>query len=122
MIDLGQKVLIAGFAREGQSALRFLEKSYPHLNITLADQNPQVFKVQKYPTFSGPNYLAHAGDFDTVIRSPGIPKTALSQAKQVTTAINLFLPIVRESLLVSPAPKAKAPPLTDSPHIKNRRP
>ncbi|OGV96150.1 UDP-N-acetylmuramoylalanine--D-glutamate ligase [Microgenomates group bacterium RBG_16_45_19] len=91
MINLGQSVLIAGFAREGQSTLRYLLKHYPHLNIAVADVNPTAVKDLSYQTFSGPNYLSHLHQFDTVIRSPGISRQQLASARQITTAINLFM-------------------------------
>lgn len=90
MIRLGSSVLIAGFGREGQSTLRFLNQHYPSLKIALADQNPAPLANQPYPTFSGPGYLDHLADFDTVIRSPGIPPSNLTSAHAVTTAVNLF--------------------------------
>ncbi|HJZ05508.1 MAG TPA: UDP-N-acetylmuramoyl-L-alanine--D-glutamate ligase [Patescibacteria group bacterium] len=54
------KVLILGFAREGQSTYNFLHKKFPKLQIDHADQ------------IDGPDYLAHLTDYPLIIKSPGV--------------------------------------------------
>ncbi len=54
------KVLILGFAREGQSTLNFLRSRFPYLQIDTADQK------------DGPDYLLHLKDYQIIIKSPGI--------------------------------------------------
>lgn len=89
---LGQSVLIAGFGREGQSALNFIKNCYPNINVAVADQNPLQVKHLDIPTFSGKNFLSKALKFDTVIRSAGISKTIfpLSIHPNVTSTTNIF--------------------------------
>lgn len=90
-LHLLHSVLIAGFGREGRSALAYLTKHYPQLQLTLADQNPNILKNQTYFTLTGPDCFDHLQAFDLVIRSPGISNNQLTTAKKITTAVNLFL-------------------------------
>ena len=54
------KVLVLGFAREGQSTSNFLHSKFPDLQIDHADQK------------DGPDYLSHLTDYSLVIKSPGV--------------------------------------------------
>ncbi len=54
------KILILGFAREGQSTFNFLHTRFPRLKIATADQK------------DGPDYLKHLQDFKLIIKTPGI--------------------------------------------------
>ena len=54
------KILILGFAREGQSTANFLKNRFPSLQIDSADQK------------DGPDYLAHLRDYKIIIKTPGI--------------------------------------------------
>jgi len=55
------KILILGFAREGQSTKNFLHKRFPDLQIDTADQK------------DGPDYLKHLRDYQIIVKTPGIP-------------------------------------------------
>jgi len=54
------KILILGFAREGQSTERFLKQRFPHLKIDTSDQK------------DNPDYLKHLQEYKLVIKTPGI--------------------------------------------------
>jgi UDP-N-acetylmuramoylalanine--D-glutamate ligase len=90
---LGQSLMIAGFGREGQSILRYLEKNHPLISITVADEKPyNVSEVKGFSFVSGAKYLESASDFDTVVHSPSIPKNTpeFLKAKHITSATNIF--------------------------------
>ena len=71
------RVLILGFAREGQSTYKFLRSKFPKLIIGLADQKtpdwiPDDPKTEKY--FS-PDYLSQSlitNHYHLIIKTPGI--------------------------------------------------
>ena len=87
----GDKILVAGFGREGKSAHAYLRKHFPWLEIVIADQNPEALKGIYYRSYSGKNYLKEIDKFDTVIKSPGIPPTEIvKKAKHVTSLTNIF--------------------------------
>ncbi len=54
------KILILGFAREGQSTYNFLHKKFPYLQIDHVDQ------------IDNPNYLLEIRNYKLVIKTPGI--------------------------------------------------
>ena len=69
----GDTVLIAGFGREGKSTLSYLREHYPRVQVAVADRNADAIKYVHHRTFSGEGYLDEIEEFDTVIKSPGIP-------------------------------------------------
>lgn len=88
-----KKILILGFGREGQSSFRYIRKYLPEKEITVADG-----KEQKLPdTFTkgifGAEYLSHLGEFDVVIKSPGIPfrDVEIPENAHITCQLDLFL-------------------------------
>lgn len=54
------KILILGFAREGQSTKKFLGSKFPNLKIDSTDQK------------DSPDYLSHLTDYHLIIKSPGV--------------------------------------------------
>jgi UDP-N-acetylmuramoyl-L-alanine---L-glutamate ligase len=88
--------IIVGFGFEGQCAFEYFKKKYPGARIAIADQKI-VDKVPRgVETFFGKNYLQKIGEFDVIIKSPGIPsdlpefKDAGKKNREITTATNLF--------------------------------
>jgi UDP-N-acetylmuramoylalanine--D-glutamate ligase len=69
-------ILILGYGIEGHATERFLKKSLPNTTIMVADKK------------DGDAYLARQHNVDLVVRSPGIPLTAITRAS--TTATNIF--------------------------------
>lgn len=64
-------IAILGFGKEGKSVLRFLKKSprYRGAKIAILDQNHDK------------DYLKYLGDYDLVIKSPGVPYSLPEVAK-----------------------------------------
>ncbi|MBI4085360.1 MAG: UDP-N-acetylmuramoyl-L-alanine--D-glutamate ligase [Candidatus Liptonbacteria bacterium] len=71
------KIAILGFAREGRSVLKFLQKDreFKKSEIWILDKNPNsVSGINRVPGIrTGKNYLKNLHVFDVVFRSPGIP-------------------------------------------------
>jgi UDP-N-acetylmuramoylalanine--D-glutamate ligase len=68
------KILILGFAREGQSTYKFLRSKFPEIPLSLADiKTPDWVPSDPHvECFFGPDYLNCLSQFDLCIKSPGI--------------------------------------------------
>lgn len=93
----GKSILIVGYGREGKSTEAWLTKHYPKLRIAVADKEKD-----------GDGYLSHVGDYDTVIRSPGVPPYQLTAARHVTTATNIFFSLVHGKTIGVTGTKGKS--------------
>jgi len=69
-------ILILGYGREGKSTKKYVEKKYPNLKIDIADVK------------FGKKYLNDQGDYDLIIKTPGIAKRFVKN--NYTTATNIF--------------------------------
>ena len=65
-----KSILILGYGREGQSALKFIQENLPDNAVAVADVKP--IEIDGVLTFSGADYLRHCRDFDIIIKSPGV--------------------------------------------------
>lgn len=106
----GNKILILGFGREGKSALSYLEKHYPEKEVAVVDKDPNTLTELTITTFSGEKYLDNIDEYDTVIKSPGIPKTLpqLACAKHVTTLTNIFFENCKNTIIGITGTKGKS--------------
>ncbi|MDP2926807.1 MAG: UDP-N-acetylmuramoyl-L-alanine--D-glutamate ligase [bacterium] len=100
-----KKILILGFAREGIDTLRFLRRLFPRQVLTLADQKElssfeaearkMAAKDRNLKLHFGPDYLKKIGDYDVVIKSPGIPpkivRPYLKKGQIATSQTEIFL-------------------------------
>lgn len=71
-----KKILILGYGKEGKSTELYLKKVLPDASVDHTDKN------------SDPHYLERQKDYDLVIKTPGIPKSLVTQ--KYTTATNIF--------------------------------
>jgi UDP-N-acetylmuramoylalanine--D-glutamate ligase len=67
----GKSVLILGYGREGQSTHELLKTLKIDCDITVADKNKVDCDAEK--TIFGADYDKHLGDYDIVMKSPGVP-------------------------------------------------
>ena len=84
-ITRAEKVLILGFAREGQSTYKFLRKEFPDLKIGCADKiTPKELPSDKNTIFHfGSDYLDSLKEYPLVIKSAGIsPHTSEIESAQ----------------------------------------
>ncbi len=99
----GTSALILGYGREGRSVHVWLQKHYPSLRVAIADKKTD-----------GDAYLEHIGDYDSVIRSPGVSPYSkkmqeyVQQGGHVTTATNIFFSLVRGKTIGVTGTKGKS--------------
>ncbi len=98
------RVLILGFAREGQDTLLFLRRLFPDKIIGIADRlearsleievRRVVERDKKIKAYFGKDYLKSIGGYDIVIKSPGIPlkvvKPFLRKGQILTSQTEIF--------------------------------
>ena len=86
-------VLILGFGREGKSTYNYIRKYLPQKMLGIADGKEQQIDDKNTVSFFGEDYLSHMGDFDIVIKSPGISfaKVDVPDNTFVTCQTDLFM-------------------------------
>jgi UDP-N-acetylmuramoylalanine--D-glutamate ligase len=85
-------ILVLGYGREGKSTLSFLKKSGIADPIGVADKDCSLaaaLEKEGLALHLGPSYLEAVNNYETVIKSPGIPYTA-RPGQYVTSATNIF--------------------------------
>lgn len=88
-----KSILILGFGREGRSSFNFIRKYLPCKELTIADRNEQTLPDEFTNGIFGNDYLSHLGEFDLVMKSPGIPFRDVEVPKNtmITCQLDLFL-------------------------------
>lgn len=100
----GKKVLIVGFGQEGIDTFLFLKKRSPDQRFGVADaKNIEELSTEarrvlrRHPGTAlhlGKKYLERAGEYDVVVRSPGVPlrtlKPFLTKRQRVTSQTDIF--------------------------------
>lgn len=88
-----KEILILGYGREGSSSYRFLRKLFPNKLLSVADKKDISIDDNKVHLICGEHYLDNIGEFDVVLKSPGISfkgiKVPLST--EITCQTDLFL-------------------------------
>lgn len=97
----GKKVLILGYGREGQSTYRLLRSWFPTMPLCIADRDEDIglsgheLQSDEYATVvAGEQYLDRCGDYDLVIKSPGLPYALVSSKvdpARITSQTDLFM-------------------------------
>ena len=91
-----KKILILGFAREGQDTLQFLRTHFPNKVFGIADQKESLKNLPKkrIKLHLGKDYLKAIRQYDVVIKSPGIPlkivKPWLKKSQRLTSETDIF--------------------------------
>lgn len=92
--DLADKrILILGFGREGRSSYAFLRKHFPEKMLGIADKNNITLTDPAVALHCGAQYLDAMGDYDIVLKSPGIPFVGVDIPPRCTVSCqtDLFL-------------------------------
>ena len=88
----GKNILILGFGREGKSTYNFLNKYASGVKITVADANDVSADIPEgVKLVCGKDYQKVCGDFDLVIKSPGIVLEKDIKTDNITSQTELFL-------------------------------
>lgn len=87
-----KKILLLGFGREGKSTYSFIRKYLPEKELTIGDFNNVSVSDENVKYICGSDYLEHLGEFDIVIKSPGIAFIGVSypDTTEVTNQNDLF--------------------------------
>ncbi len=97
-----KKILILGFGKEGKDTLAFLRRLFPDKVIGIADIKNQKLNIKnqnnksKIKIYFGEDYLKAIGEYDVVIKTPGIPihlpetEKAFKEGK-ITSQTEIFL-------------------------------
>jgi len=96
---ISDSILILGYGREGKSVHRFLLDNFPFIKIAIADREKDK------------DYLSHAKEFTTIIRSPGVsPNKILKQVQddKVTSSTNIFFSFVSGRVIGITGTKGKS--------------
>lgn len=88
-----KSVLILGFGREGKSTYNYIRKYLPEKKLAVGDGKPQEIKDKNTECFCGDGYLSNIGNFDVVMKSPGISFANVDIPKNtfVTCQTDLFM-------------------------------
>jgi UDP-N-acetylmuramoylalanine--D-glutamate ligase len=89
-------VVVVGYGREGRSVHRFLLSSGLATEVAIADRRAVEQAGPAARVHCGADYLEHLSEYDTIVRSPGVPtglpelRAARAAGKCVTSATNIF--------------------------------
>ena len=95
-----KKIVLLGYGREGKSTFGLLRKYFPALPLAVADKNEALVTVNPElqsagtTVFAGMDYMHKLGEFDIVIKSPGISvfHSGLTDIQsRITSQTDLFL-------------------------------
>ncbi len=99
-----KRILILGFGREGRDTFLFLRRHFPEKSLGIADKKEfdelpiQIQKMlnedRRIVLYFGPDYAKQVNKYDVVIKSPGIPLSALKphlrKQQILTSQTNIF--------------------------------
>jgi len=111
-----KKVLILGFGREGQSTFKLLDSSMPELFVGIADSNTEIVKSALLKGFEagrlhlGENYLEAIGDYDFIIKSPGVNLGGFNESHgtEISSQTNLFIEHYHKQIIGVSGTKGKS--------------
>jgi len=109
------RILILGFAREGESTYRFLRECFPLQDIAVADMNPpDLSPFQDSHLFFDSECESHLDRYDVIFKTPAIARSKpfLQEfeisGKVLTTQLNEFLHVYRKQVVGITGTKGKS--------------
>lgn len=112
-----KKVLILGWAREGQSTYQTLRTVCPDAELTISDREPeniQKWEKETQQEVSSSPYLQNLSNFDVIFKTPGIPvqipelQEFIAAGGVVTSQLNEFLGSYRDQIIGITGTKGKS--------------
>lgn len=101
---LNKKICVLGYGREGKAMVDAIRTHVKKFKLTVADENPDVLKelaeTTPYYLQSGPEWLSNLESFDVIIKSPGIPPSALPithNSLLITSSTQIFFDTIKDS-------------------------
>ena len=120
----GKRILILGFGREGRSTLSFLRERVPDASLGVADrrtleamssqERAALATLPSVQVILGPSYLDALGEFEAIVRAPGLPpdapalETARARGARVTSLVNLFFDVAPGKIVGVTGTKGKS--------------
>lgn len=88
-----RKVLILGFGREGRSTYDVIRRNLPDKHIGIADRRDLDLNDENVTLHCGENYLDAMGDYDVIVKTPGMSfrDVTVPEGVEVTCQTDLFL-------------------------------
>lgn len=113
IIDIlrGKKLLLLGFGREGRASYDLIRRYLPDQPVTIADQNTvDLSALTCADGIFGPGYQDSMGEYDLILKSPGIVLTDKSPEilAKVTSQTELFLTAFRDQVIGITGTKGKS--------------
>lgn len=117
----GKRILIAGFGREGRSSYQLIRKLFPYpctdISLAVADKNTAIESDSMLSAdsdivlFTGNNYLSHAGEYDIILKSPGIPTfdfDGIAPVENISSQTDIFLQVYSKQTIGITGTKGKS--------------
>jgi UDP-N-acetylmuramoylalanine--D-glutamate ligase len=120
----GDKVVVLGLGREGIATLQFLRRTFPRIEVTVADRtsfDELGEAARRALDFNsgvngvyGPDYMSALENADVVVRSPGISlripalQRFVARGGRVTSGTNLFFSHTKGTVLGVTGTKGKS--------------
>lgn len=102
---MNKKIAIVGFGVEGQSSAEYFSRC--GAKITVLDSNENCEVESGYRTELGDGYLKNIEKYDLIVRSPSIRPDLLKDAKQITTATQIFFDSCKGNIIGVTGTKGK---------------
>ncbi|MFA6393538.1 MAG: UDP-N-acetylmuramoyl-L-alanine--D-glutamate ligase [Patescibacteria group bacterium] len=108
-----KKIIILGYGVEGKSLYEYLRKKYPEAALAIADKK-RINAPGRTKTYSGKNYLKSVGEYDLIVKSPGVSpnakeiKEALLKGAKITSAADIFFNNCKGKIIGVTATKGKS--------------
>lgn len=117
----GKRIMIAGFGREGRSSYQLIRKLFPYpctdISLAVADKNTAIESDSMLSAdsdivlFTGNNYLSHAGEYDIILKSPGIPTfdfDGIAPVENISSQTDIFLQVYSKQTIGITGTKGKS--------------